>query len=207
MRLAEVAAKLPMFPNSIQKFQHQSGSYQKSAQFLKEYRIPGCIIASDGTISKTGSVDLIYFPGDRLPVQFGSVSGDFDAHDIPLTSMIGFPTRVGGSLRLNQTPINSLDGIPRIIGRDLHLVDTDIHSLSGISKLVESIGGKVIIGSTQTHLLGLLVISGVKQIIINSLMNVSDPVAKILNKYVGTGDTISAQDELLDAGFTDRARL
>jgi hypothetical protein len=35
----------------------------------------------------------------------------------------------------------------------------------------------------------------------------SRPVSQILNKYRGTGDILSAQDELIDAGLTDQARL
>jgi hypothetical protein len=208
MKLREVAAKLPMFPSSALKFQPRSGSYQKSEYFLNLYKIPGCIIAADGTISKTGNVDLRRFKGQTLPVRFGSVSGDFDVRDTSLTSMVGFPRHVGGSLKLNQTPISSLDGIPQMIGGDAYLLDTDIHSLSGISKKVESIGGTVVIGGSQTHVLGLLEIRGVQQIIITSLMNGTDsPVAVILNKYIGTGDIISAQDELIDAGCKEQARL
>jgi hypothetical protein len=33
------------------------------------------------------------------------------------------------------------------------------------------------------------------------------PIDSIFNKYVGTGDILSAQDELIDAGFIDQARL
>jgi hypothetical protein len=33
------------------------------------------------------------------------------------------------------------------------------------------------------------------------------PIDKILNKYKGTGDILSAQDELIDAGFIEQARL
>jgi hypothetical protein len=33
------------------------------------------------------------------------------------------------------------------------------------------------------------------------------PIDAIMNKYVGTGDILSAQDELIDAGLFDQARL
>jgi hypothetical protein len=52
-----------------------------------------------------------------------------------------------------------------------------------------------------THILGLLLIEGITHI------TISGPIDRIMNKYLGTGDILSAQDELIDAGLTDQARL
>jgi hypothetical protein len=35
----------------------------------------------------------------------------------------------------------------------------------------------------------------------------SELLTHIFNKYVGTGDILSAQDEMIDAGLIDQARL
>jgi hypothetical protein len=51
--------------------------------------------------------------------------------------------------------------------------------------------------------LGLLLIDGICKFDIDT----RGPIDAIFNKYVGTGDILSAQDELIDAGFIEQARL
>ena len=195
MRLADVAAKLP-------------GSVQKSHQFLNENKIRGCTVNPDGGIYKNGSVDLIYFQGEKLPVQFERVSEDFIANNVPLRSLIGFPIHVGRDLHLEHTPILSLEGIPQTIGGDIFLTGIKLRSLSGIDKRIKRMGGSVLIDKDMTHLLGLLAIEGLEQVVIDRVLN-DNPLARILNKYIHQGDhdIIAAQDELIDAGFKEQARL
>jgi hypothetical protein len=56
--------------------------------------------------------------------------------------------------------------------------------------------------SLRTHLLGFLLVKE-----ITKFDTGNGAVDDIFNKYVGTGDILSAQDELIDAGYTDQARL
>lgn len=194
MKLADVAPKIP-------------GSYQKSQQFVNEYKLGrGCKVEEDGTINNdSGPVDLIYFQGSALSVQFGRVRGNFVANDIPITSMRGFPERVGGNLLIDNTLISSLDGIPTYIGDSFYCRNTKLRSLTGIDKRVRHIGGAAILSSDLTHLLGLLAIPGLKQIFITGV-DQDHSLVKILNKYIGSGDILAAQDELIDAGFKEQAR-
>ncbi len=75
--------------------------------------------------------------------------------------------------------------------------------------------GSVRVFQNATHLLRLFEISGITHIGIMGIKGVMVPgqtgnvetLGDIFNKYVGTGDILSAQDELIDAGFIDQARL
>jgi hypothetical protein len=66
------------------------------------------------------------------------------------------------------------------------------------------INGMVICSNANvTHILGLGLIKGIVRYQIDN----DGPIDAIFNKYVGTGDILSIQDELIDAGFIDQARL
>jgi hypothetical protein len=92
--------------------------------------------------------------------------------------------------------------------------------MSGIDKLIRHVSGSFNCSSffnsgnptfnntKVTHVLGILLIEGVTHIRVDS--NRGAPkghIDKIMNKYLGTGDIISCQDELIDAGFILQARL
>jgi hypothetical protein len=193
MKLAEVSARI-------------SGSYEKSIQFLNEYKIRGCTVNPDGVIHKQGEVDIIYFRGETLPVQFGRVSGNFVANRSNLTSMIGFPREVGGNVYVEYvSSLSSIEGIPLMIGLDLLCKQANFKSLAGIDKMVKQIGRGVDFYQkpTPTHILGLLLISNLSYINIDE----GGPIDNIMSKYIGTGDIISAQDELIEAGFKEQAKL
>jgi hypothetical protein len=120
-----------------------------------------------------------------LPVQFGRVEGDFYC---------------------NASELISLEGVPYYVGGTFYCSRTNIKSLSGIDKIVKYIGAEFFCTDLippPTHLLGLLLIGGIKRIKIDY----DGPIDKIMNKYIGTGDILSAQDELIDVGLIDQARL
>jgi hypothetical protein len=75
--------------------------------------------------------------------------------------------------------------------------------MTGLDKVVKYVGGNIVGRKGMTHLLGTLLIPGVKNICIDQ----GEAVDRILNRYLGTGDIISAQDELIDAGYVEQARL
>jgi hypothetical protein len=102
-----------------------------------------------------------------------------------------------------STNIKSLKYAPEIVGSHFHCHGTNIKSLSGIDKMVKHIGASFLCNDGVTHILGILLIEGITHINVTG----SRPVSQILNKYRGTGDILSAQDELIDAGFIDQARL
>jgi hypothetical protein len=87
---------------------------------------------------------------------------------------------------------------PRSTSNRISVID-----LSGIHKILPRVNGTIKCTAPVSHSLGLLLIEGVTHINIDS----GGKIDTIMNKYLGTQDIISAQDELLDAGYRDHARL
>lgn len=117
-----------------------------------------------------------------IPFQFGTINGHFSvvAKDVPL-GFKGFPHHINGHLGI---------------------YDSNIVNLSGIHKVIKYIGHTVVCRPDVTHVLGLLMIDGIKKIDSDR-----DKIDEILNKYLPTQDVIMAQDELIDAGFIEQAKL
>jgi hypothetical protein len=231
--------------------------------WLNERGIGGYTIRPDGTVDVVGNVDLRYFKGTSLPVQFGKVSGYFDCSNTQIislegapqsvggyfdcsntkiTSLEGAPRSVGGNFSCGSTKITSLEGAPQSVGSDFYCSNTQIISLEGAPQSVggyfdcsntkitslegapQSVGSDFYCSNTQITslqgapqsvggnfycsgtplcgLLRLLDIQGLKHVVFDY-----GPIDAILDKYVGTGDILSAQDELIDAGFKDQARM
>jgi hypothetical protein len=198
--------------------------HQEIKKWLDRFHIENYTIRPDGVVDVDGDgVRLGQFTGDILPIQFGKVSGDFDCSHTNLTSLRGSPQFVGGNFNCASTNITSLigspqsvggwfycvrtnvislEGAPQSIGGTFNCCDTNIASFHNAHKQIKHIGGKFY-SNKGTHLLGLLVIDGIPSFDIDDM----GPIDKIFNKYAGTGDIISAQDELIDAGFIEQARL
>jgi hypothetical protein len=178
--------------------------HQKIIKWLYGLHIQKYTIRLDGVVDVNGDVDLYGFQGKTLPIRFGNVSGFFNCSSSNLTSLIGSHQSVGGYFTCFQTKVSSLEGAPQYVGGNFFCNSTKILSLHNIHKQVKHIGGYFNCTATGnvTHLLGLLLIDGPTEFDVErGLIN------DILNKYVGTGDILSAQDELIDAGFIDQARL
>lgn len=138
-------------------------------------------IAEQGVINTNQSVSLVDYQESTLPFQFGVVDGNFDCYNARLTSFTGFPHKITGSL---------------------YLYDSHIYSLHNIHKTVKFIGERFASNDSVTDILGLLLIGGLQSVQLDV-----GPIDDIMNKYVGTGDILAAQDELIDAGLKAQARL
>jgi hypothetical protein len=177
---------------------------------------------------ETGLIDVIgdvLLPSEltQIPVRFGHVTGKFLCHNTEITSLVGAPQSVGRDFWCYNTEITSLEGAPRSVGGNFYCNDTKITSLVGapqsvggdfscyntnITSLVgapQSVGGSFYCGTPLVnHLLAFFRASGIKNV------NTGDEAADaILNKYLGSADRdmLLCQDELIDAGFGDKARL
>ena len=129
-----------------------------------------------------------------------AIGGGFTCSHTNITSLDGAPTSVGGGFFCSYTKITSLIGAPTAVGGSFNCSGTNITSLDGAPK---AIGGNFYCSHTKIrNVLRFLQIRGVNHIVYDS-----GPIDEILNKYAGTGDVISAQDELIDAGFIEQAKL
>jgi hypothetical protein len=103
---------------------------------------------------------------------------------------------------------NNMGGL--IVMSDLYL-HTDIGvSLHNIERIIKSVHGTISCSPYVTNMLGLLLIEDVVGFNMESMAlgpNDGEALTRLFNKYKGTGDIIALQDELIDAGLTNQARL
>lgn len=137
---------------------------------------------ADGTVDVRGSVYISHSDIASIPMKFRLVTGDFDCRD---------------------TKISSIEHFPEVVGMNLWFQNTPIKSLSGIHKIVKTVGHLIHCPVNSTHLLGLLLIHG------NFRINISGQpkISAILNKHRADSNVLLAQDELIDAGFIEQAKL
>lgn len=159
-------------------------------KWLKDHWIPDYTIRDDGKINVHSDVQLPnnLYDGDAAgfvvpaAIQFGSIDGDFRCGQARLEDKGWLPEHIHGSFDCSLSPTLSL---------------------SGIHKVVKTIESHVYCRRNSTHILGVLMIPRVRVYIGDT----GGPVDTIMNKYINTGDVISAQDELIDAGFINQAKL
>jgi hypothetical protein len=178
----------------------RKNNIMNTKRWLQKYGISNFYICDNGVVDVADSVSLRnYKASAEFPIQFGKVTGNFD---------------------MGLAYVKTLKGVPTYIGGDFDCSNTGIMSMSGIDKLIRHVSGSFNCASFfnqgdpsfrntgVTHVLGILLIEGVTHIRVDSSRgSLKGPVDKIMNKYLGTGDIISCQDELIDAGFILQARL
>ena len=160
-------------------------------------------IRFNGIVDVSGGVDLRSFKVATFPVQFGHIGGYFYCDGGNILSLQGAPQSVDGYFYCNDSSITSLEYAPQSVGSSFYCARTKIISLHNIHNQIKHIDGTFFGGYAATHLLGLLLIDGITKFNIDN----DGPIDAIFNKYRGTGDILSAQDELIDAGFIEQARL
>ena len=181
--------------------------HEKIELWLDRYYIRKYTIRPDGVVDVNGDVSMRDVTESILPIQFGKVTGNFDCHMVPITSLKGFPHTVLGDVYAAYTKISSLEYAPQFVGGGFYCHNTNIKSLHGVDKMIKHIGNDFLCDNDGlTHVLGLLLIEGLTDIRLGG-KDAPRHTAAIMNKYRGTGDILSAQDELIDAGFIDQARL
>ncbi len=155
----------------------------------------------------------------------GEVGGKIDAAGLGIVSLVGLPQTINGSLSINSCPkLTSIEGIPSTIKGDLTLDCDHIATLGHIHKHLKYIGGTFIIASatkwnstTYTYdlklsrVLGLAMIRGLKRVDFARGSGSNSPARTaeaIINLVIaGDIDIHEAQEQLIDAGFGNMARL
>jgi hypothetical protein len=142
------------------------------------------VINKDGEVDCFCSIQLTLMKSVSVPFNFGTIQG---------------------SMRCGSTSLKNLSWLPSHVGGTLDVSATGIKSFTGISTRVKYVGNSIALPSTPipSHCLGLLLIGGAPGFTCSS----DEDVARILNNHRGTGDIIAAQDELIDAGYIDQARM
>jgi hypothetical protein len=128
-------------PSSISMNTERSSKldrYYEIADHLLSFGLEriNCIINDDLTVDVEGSVSLSGLKLSKIPVKFGSVSGDFDCGKNQLTSLEGAPEKVGGGFNCGWNQLTSLEGAPKEVGEDFNCGSNQLTSLEGAPKEV-----------------------------------------------------------------------
>ena len=182
---------------------HESSSGIK----LGDLEISGEIVAPNGVRREEWSRSLIVFPEQIISLEGApkKVNGNFDVDgNTRLTSLVGGPEEVGGFYSCYDCDLTSLEGAPKKVGG---VFDADgnkrLTSFSGIHKHIKEIDGKFRCDSDLSGpVLGLLKIKKLQKVILKDWK-----LEDILNKYLPEGDLIDCQQELIEAGYEEQAKL
>ena len=166
-------------------------------------------IADKATIDENGLVNVsggVRIPSgySSIPVHFGEVSGFFKCSDTSIASLIGAPSRVGGNFYCYNTHITSLEYAPLYVGGNFYCHNEHFTTLQNIHKTDfrnVAVGGTLYISNECTNILGLAAIPGVKRV----GMMVDN--VRWIEFDISHNDIMQFQDELIDAGYPEKARL
>jgi len=175
----------------------------------------------DFKIREDKTVDLVNnttcnpsYSTKELMVQFGECHGNFQMTHNMLTTLKGCPTHVYGEFNVSNTQITSFAYAPTFVETNFIAMNCrNLNSLHDIHKQVKHIGGCFYLAhpgepnrlgySHPSHILGLLLIKGLKEVCIDN-----GAIDDIINHHLQTDrDVHLAQDELIDAGFRWQAKL
>ena len=132
------------------------------------------------------------------------VSGEFDCNTNLLKSLKGCPEHVG-FLYADSNQIDSIEGLPKTVKTYISLDHNKITNLHNIHKMVKKMNGVIYLRDNPitSHILGVLLIEGCELIILDY-----PKVHNIINKHLkGDRDVFACQEELIEAGFDEYAKL
>lgn len=191
-------------------------------------------IRDDLTVDVHGDVRLLQECFARLPVAFGTVTGDFEISDSALASLHGSPTEVWGDFVCRNCRLKSFAGAPQRVGGDLDVSGNQIESFAEAPEYWW-IKGRLSVGSNEfttlekihdhlkssrigrldfrenkqieSNLLGLVTLRD-EQIVVDASAHDDDSpfskAMKILSQFWGD-DIFEIQNALINAGLKDFA--
>lgn len=137
------------------------------------------------------------------------VVGHYDCSSNKLKTLKGVPKDIDGNFVCTNNLLTSFKDGPERVNGDFYARHNSFTSLHDIHKHIKKIDGTLYISSNpiKSHVLGLLLIDGLKKII-------SDPEwdsswGRIVTKYIGKGrkGMLDCQNELIEDGFEAHAQL
>ncbi len=134
-------------------------------------------------------------------------NGDFNCHNNKLTSFEHAPIMIKGEFNGGYNSVTSLIGIPKEV-ISLRVDDNKITSLLGIHKMSKFENIKLSSNPIVEGGLGLLLVPGLLSIQAFDCGKFTE-AAKIISKYLSKGKSaiLECQDELIEAGFEEFAKL
>src|SRR5574343_1975689 len=145
-------------------------------EVCREYGIRNYTI-SNGLVDVDGDVDLSGKQLDRLPLNFGKVTGDFYCSHTNLTTLEGAPKWVGVDFDCSFNNLTSLQGAPQQVGINFICNHNNLISLEGGPK---EVGGSFVCYNNQ-----LTTLQGAPKEIGRDVYYRSNPLPK---EILGLGD-------------------
>ena len=105
-------------------------------QICEKYRIKNYTINGD-TVDVNGDVHLSYENLKKLPLKFGTVTGNFYCHNNELMSLDGAPKKVGENFHCSYNNLTSLEGAPKEVCGSFWCYENNLTSLKGAPKKVD----------------------------------------------------------------------
>ena len=141
-----------------------------------------------------------------------SSTGHFICSNNKLTSLVGAPSSVSGYFNCSDNQLMSLTGAPSSINGYFNCAYNELTSLHDVHKIIKKMDGWFSAGNNPitSCVLGVLLIEGCKKLDINGdaiALEVRDIVNKYLPNACGFQGVLECQNELLDAGFDEYAKL
>ena len=78
---------------------------EKIESWLKEMNIKEYLINQNLTVDIFSNVNLSMKKLKKIPIKFGIINGNFDCSDNELTTLEGFPEKVGNKIELNNNKL------------------------------------------------------------------------------------------------------
>lgn len=163
-------------------------SRDEIAKWLNDHYIKEFAINDDLSVDVVGRVRFIYGFKDQvseIPINFRYVEGDFTMYGQNVTSLGPWCPDYCYSFECYNNEFKSFHNIHKYIKRT-HFINID---------------------QNATNLLGIFYIQDLEHIVVDDDDEQIGPITEILNKYLPTKDVHSAQEELLELGFTQQARF
>lgn len=132
-------------------------------------------------VSVNGDLSLVYADITCIPFRLDFIHGSFNAQHTKISNVSDLPAHVFGSLGISHTKITSLHNIH-------HFVQSCHTFVSGSDHV--------------THLLGLFSIER-----LNRVITIENDTMEIINRHLPSRNMLACQEELIDAGYVECAKL
>ncbi len=116
----------------IKKF-NESLDESRIVSICEKYKIKNYTIDENGLVNVKGDVSLYNKRLTELPLKFGEITGSFNCRYNKLTSLEGFPTKIGDGFHCGGNKLTSLKGCPEIVG-EFHCENNQLTSLTDCPK-------------------------------------------------------------------------
>jgi len=138
---------------------------------------------------------------------------DLSLNDLKLSSFLGFPNKIDGSLTVTNCNDLTVEGCPSIIGQNFAWWNIPI--TNHIDKVLKEVGGTIVVPPTYLGYLSFLKIKKLKSIthtgglsLVGTYPKAALEAKDIVNEHLsGNRNILECQEELIDAGLKDYAEL